>query len=469
MPVQISLPSANTSSADMQQRNARHHQAQLHSNDIAEQHSATAVPVRAQPYSHSSSAETMPTAAHAATQLRERTDVKGSGPSFAAVEVPKSCEPAQFMSALSGLYGSTTPEQKRQREDKQKQYAQELDEQVGAVTVAVIYTWHAQRGDTTTCKCQSGIACSNHTGIDCCLRLLAKVSWVYLYSSCKAVQAAGGYPMLVVPVLLPDIVRIVVQACPDSIAQSAFAIFTYGQSAVPMALAVSAMPQCAVQIRLKQAAKSAERARGSTTSLPGSDFRPSIAHPNPQITTQSYSRADTHPQHQTSRQQQQHLQDNTWNVSQQQQQWQQSQQQQQQWQQQQQRQHSQDNNQIQQPQPQQRPEPDSPDATAGWAQHAQHGHSSLSVADRHHQQPIHPGQANTNRKFAAAGEGVAGVLGSDPPSIAPEALPQVSVSLCWNAWQLSCKVVQKKLHLSITGCAAGFSLLDFFFILRCGS
>lgn len=187
------------------------------------------------------------------------------------------------------------------------------------------------------------------------------------------------------------------------------------------------MPQCAVQIRLKQAAKSAEHARESTASLPGSDFRPSIAHPDPQSTTQSYSRADTHPQHQTSRQQQQHLQDNAWNVSQRQQ----SQRQQQQWQQQ--RQHSQDSNQIQQPQPQQPSEPDSPDATAGWAQHAQHGHSSLSVAERHHQQPIHPGQANTNRKFAAAGEGVAGVLGSDPPSTAPEASPQVSVSLCWNA------------------------------------
>ena len=36
----------------------------------------------------------------------------------------------QFMAGLMGLHGVTTPEEKRRREDKQKQYARELDEQV---------------------------------------------------------------------------------------------------------------------------------------------------------------------------------------------------------------------------------------------------------------------------------------------------------------------------------------------------
>ena len=36
----------------------------------------------------------------------------------------------QFMSGLMALHGMITPEEKRQREEKQKQYARELDEQV---------------------------------------------------------------------------------------------------------------------------------------------------------------------------------------------------------------------------------------------------------------------------------------------------------------------------------------------------
>ena len=36
----------------------------------------------------------------------------------------------QFMAGLMGLHGVTTPEEKRRREDKQTQYARELDEQV---------------------------------------------------------------------------------------------------------------------------------------------------------------------------------------------------------------------------------------------------------------------------------------------------------------------------------------------------
>ena len=41
----------------------------------------------------------------------------------------------QFMSGLMGLHGVTTPEEKRRREDKQKQYARELDEQVSLSNV----------------------------------------------------------------------------------------------------------------------------------------------------------------------------------------------------------------------------------------------------------------------------------------------------------------------------------------------
>ena len=163
--VQVSLPSANVSSANVQQANARHHHAQLHSNESAEQHSAAAVLARAQhaqSHSFNSNADTTPSAAHAATQLNDKVAVKGSVPAFAAVQTPNSCEPAQFMSALSGLYGSTTPEQKRQREDKQRQYAHELDEQVAAAAVAeVAYTRHAQRGAAITCIHYSSTVTAN--------------------------------------------------------------------------------------------------------------------------------------------------------------------------------------------------------------------------------------------------------------------------------------------------------------------
>lgn len=60
----------------------------------------------------------------------------------------------QFMSGLMALHGMTTPEEKRKREEKQKQYAHELDEQVpwlplcadsvasAGVLFPAIYTWH---------------------------------------------------------------------------------------------------------------------------------------------------------------------------------------------------------------------------------------------------------------------------------------------------------------------------------------
>lgn len=46
----------------------------------------------------------------------------------------------QYMSGLMNLHGNTTPEEKRRREDKQKQYARELDEQVLHLPV------HSRRG-----------------------------------------------------------------------------------------------------------------------------------------------------------------------------------------------------------------------------------------------------------------------------------------------------------------------------------
>ena len=48
----------------------------------------------------------------------------------------------QFMAGLMGLHGLTTPEEKRRREDKQKQYARELDEQV----------WHVKHEPQRTSK-----------------------------------------------------------------------------------------------------------------------------------------------------------------------------------------------------------------------------------------------------------------------------------------------------------------------------
>ena len=47
---------------------------------------------------------------------------------------PSSVQP-QFMSGLMALHGMTTPEEKRKREEKQKQYARELDEQVLQVSL----------------------------------------------------------------------------------------------------------------------------------------------------------------------------------------------------------------------------------------------------------------------------------------------------------------------------------------------
>lgn len=49
---------------------------------------------------------------------------------FASGQAQQSPVQPQFMSGLMSLHGITTPEEKLKREDKQKQYARELDEQV---------------------------------------------------------------------------------------------------------------------------------------------------------------------------------------------------------------------------------------------------------------------------------------------------------------------------------------------------
>lgn len=80
-----------------------------------------------QPYDQPSHAPALPPAA----SMQPRREMMAWDDHEApATEARSSHEPAQFMSALSSLYGNTTPEQKRMREDKQKQYARELDEQV---------------------------------------------------------------------------------------------------------------------------------------------------------------------------------------------------------------------------------------------------------------------------------------------------------------------------------------------------
>ena len=57
---------------------------------------------------------------------------------FTAAQSQQGPSQPQFMSGLMALHGITTPEEKRKREDKQKQYARELDEQVLHLS-----TWHS--------------------------------------------------------------------------------------------------------------------------------------------------------------------------------------------------------------------------------------------------------------------------------------------------------------------------------------
>jgi hypothetical protein len=66
-----------------------------------------------------------------AHRFEDATDLASPPPSSAvsAQDQTGAAQP-QFMSGLMGLHGVTTPEEKQRREDKQKQYARELDEQV---------------------------------------------------------------------------------------------------------------------------------------------------------------------------------------------------------------------------------------------------------------------------------------------------------------------------------------------------
>ena len=165
----------------------------------------------------------------------------------------------------------------------------------------------------------------------------------------------------------------------------------------------------AVQIRLKQAAKSAERARTSASSIPASGLRSSASQPDPQSRLRSQQCQDLSTPQLFQQQVQGQDSSQAWGSKHQQQQHSQSQQQPQQQQQQQ---------PARQQQPQQQHfEQGSPDAASDQAQH---GHTRFSAAEHEYQRPSQISQATTNRKAAAAEEGVAGVLGSDPPSVAPE-------------------------------------------------
>lgn len=73
-------------------------------------------------------------ASRPAHRFVDATDVASPLPSCAvsAQDQTGAAQP-QFMSGLMGLHGVTTPEEKQRREDKQKQYARELDEQVSLI------------------------------------------------------------------------------------------------------------------------------------------------------------------------------------------------------------------------------------------------------------------------------------------------------------------------------------------------
>ncbi len=70
-------------------------------------------------------------ASRPAHRFEDATDLASPPPTCAvsAQDQTGAAQP-QFMSGLMGLHGVTTPEEKQRREDKQKQYARELDEQV---------------------------------------------------------------------------------------------------------------------------------------------------------------------------------------------------------------------------------------------------------------------------------------------------------------------------------------------------
>ena len=69
-----------------------------------------------------------------AHRFDDATDLASSPPHdrgmCTAAQGQQSPNQPHFMSGLMALHGMTTPEEKRKREEKQKQYARELDEQV---------------------------------------------------------------------------------------------------------------------------------------------------------------------------------------------------------------------------------------------------------------------------------------------------------------------------------------------------
>lgn len=127
-------------SPDMQAETRQPLQARLPSSD---QHET--LPKQASPQAkHSNSAQSQPdqlgsyglplhqaAASRPMHRFDDATDLASPlpGSPFAASAQTGAAQP-QFMSGLMGLHGVTTPEEKQRREDKQKQYARELDEQV---------------------------------------------------------------------------------------------------------------------------------------------------------------------------------------------------------------------------------------------------------------------------------------------------------------------------------------------------
>lgn len=127
-------------SPDMQAETRQPLQRRLPSSD---QHEA--LPKQASPQAkHTNSAQSQPdqlgsyglplhqaAASRPMHRFDDATDLASPLPSCpVAASAQTGAAQPQFMSGLMGLHGVTTPEEKQRREDKQKQYARELDEQV---------------------------------------------------------------------------------------------------------------------------------------------------------------------------------------------------------------------------------------------------------------------------------------------------------------------------------------------------
>ena len=149
-----------------------------------------------------------------------------------------------------------------------------------------------------------------------------------------------------------------------------------------------------MQIRQRQAAKSVERAWQSTTTQPANPCPVSMPEAEPQQGGPSHQQTDAGPRHQphqsSQKQQQQLL--------------------------------------HQQPQEDLSQSTSLDSSAADQRQHAQYTQADAAAAG--HVEQCLTEAATRNRKFAAAGEGVASVLEPDAPSIAPAVELQVRTACC---------------------------------------